>query len=763
MLRALSTSSRVPDFAIDPVCGMRVALDAPLAHEHRGVTYRFCAPSCLARFRADPAQFVKPRAAPAAGLDQVPHTCPMHPEVRQLGPGMCPKCGMALEPTQVTSADPFAGELRSMRWRLIVAALLTLPLLAEMFVPAMRPSGGHGIGEMFADWIALALATPVVFVCGWPILARGAASIGARSLNMFTLLALGILVAWATSVAKVLAYELPLDLYFESAATITTLALLGQVLELSARRKTGRALRELLDLAPQNAWRVDGLGHEREIELGAVEPGFVLRVKPGAKVPVDGVVLEGEGFVDESMLSGEAAPVAKRAGERVIGATLNTSGSFTMLAEKVGGETVLARIVELVASAQRSRAPIQQLADRVASWFVPLVIACAAVAFGAWGMSGVEHATARGFVAAVSVLIIACPCALGLATPMSIIVATSRAAREGVLFRDAEALQRLERVDVLCVDKTGTLTEGRPVLVSIELAGARGESDVLALAAAVERHSEHPLSRAVVVAATERGLPIGSANNFVNVAGRGIRGEVDGARVALGNAEWLTSLGVDTSSGAARAEELSRAGRTVVFVAIGAEVAAFLCIEDPVKPSTRAALAELRAQGVDAHMLTGDRRATAEAIARELGIARVEAGATPQRKAELVRELQRAGRKVAMAGDGINDAPALAVADVGIAMGTGTDVAMESAGVTLLKGDLGGIVRARRLSQATMRNIRQNLFFAFIYNAAGIPIVAGVLYPTFGLLLSPIIAGAAMALSSVSVVGNALRLRTTRL
>jgi Cu+-exporting ATPase len=713
----------------------------------------------LARFRADPAQFLKSKAAPSAELERVIHTCPMHPEVRQLGPGMCPKCGMALEPTQVTSADPFAHELRSMRRRLIAAAMLTLPLLAEMFVPAMRPSGGHGIGEMFGEWIDLALATPVVLVCGWPILARGAASIRARSLNMFTLLALGILVAWASSVAKVIDYGLPFDLYFESAATITTLALLGQVLELSARRKTSHALRELLDLAPQHAWRVDGLGDEREIELAAVEPGFVLRVKPGAKVPVDGVVLEGSGFVDESMLSGEAAPVPKRPGERVIGATLNTSGSFTMLAEKVGGETVLARIVELVASAQRSRAPIQRLADRVAGWFVPLVVACALVAFGAWSVSGVENATSRGFVAAVSVLIIACPCALGLATPMSIIVATSRAAREGVLFRDAEALQRFERVEVLCVDKTGTLTEGRPKLVAVERAGARAENDVLALAAAVERHSEHPLSRAVVAAADERGLRIGSASDFINVAGRGVSGEVDGVRVALGNAEWLASLGVDVGPSAARAEELARAGRTVVFVAVGAEIAAFLCIEDPIKSTTRAALAALRAQGIELHMLTGDRRATADAIASELGLEHVEAGATPQRKAERIGELQRAGRQVAMAGDGINDAPALAVADVGIAMGTGTDIAKETAPVTLVHGDLRTIARAGEISRKTMRNIRQNLFFAFGYNAICIPIAAGALYPLTGWLLSPMLAALAMTFSSVSVIGNALRLR----
>jgi Cu+-exporting ATPase len=738
---------------------MRVALDAPLAHEHGGVTYRFCAPSCLARFRADPAQFLEPKAAPSAELEHVIHTCPMHPDVRQLGPGMCPKCGMALEPAQVTSADPFAHELRSMRWRLIAAAVLTLPLLAEMFFTDMRPHGGHGLGRWLGEWIDLALATPVVFVCGWPILARGAASIRARSLNMFTLLALGILVAWATSVAKVIDFGLPFDLYFESAATITTLALLGQVLELSARRKTGRALRELLDLAPQHAWRVDGLGGEREVELASVEPGFVLRVKPGAKVPVDGVVLEGQGLVDESMLSGEAAPVQKRAGERVVGATLNTSGSFTMLAEKVGGETVLARIVELVASAQRSRAPIQQLADRVAGWFVPLVVACALIAFGAWSASGVENAISRGFVAAVSVLIIACPCALGLATPMSIVVATSRAAREGVLFRDAEALQRLERVDVLCVDKTGTLTEGRPKLVAMERLGAREEDDVLALAAAVERHSEHPLSRAIVAAADERGLRIGSASDFVNTAGRGISGEVDGVRVALGNAEWLASLGVDASTGTARAEELARAGRTVVLVAIGRELAALMCIEDPIKSTTRSALTALRAQGIELHMLTGDRRATADAIARELGLEHVEAGATPQRKAEVIRELRRAGRTVAMAGDGINDAPALAVADVGIAMGTGTDIAKETAAVTLVHGDLRTIARAGELSRACMRNIRQNLFFAFAYNALCIPIAAGALYPLTSWLLSPMLAALAMTFSSVSVIGNALRLR----
>ncbi len=741
---------------VDPVCGMKVAADAPLAHEHDGVTYRFCARSCLERFRAEPAKFLAPKRAPSTELAHVKHFCPMCVGVERVGPGACPKCGMALEPMVATSADPFADELRNMKRRLFVATPLTVVLMA-MMLPSFAPHGGHGMAKMPGAWIDFALATPVVLFAGWPILKRGFDSLRARSLNMFTLLALGVLVAYFESVASLFVDGLPA--YFESAATITTLALLGQVLELSARRKTGAALRELLDLAPKTALKLDALGNEKEVPLESVEPGFVLRVKPGAKVPVDGVVLEGEARVDESMLTGEPAPVLKRAGDRVVGATIVSSGSLKILAEEVGSETVLARIVEMVASAQRSRAPIQKLADRVAGWFVPVVVAAALVAFFAWTFSGVDDALARGIVAAVSVLIIACPCALGLATPMSIVVATSRGAREGVLFRDAEALQKLERVDVLLVDKTGTLTEGKPKLVSVTTLADLAENEVLALAAAVERHSEHPVAHAIVASAEQRGLRIGSADDFTNTAGRGITGRVEGRLVALGNALFVEQFDANASAASARADELARAGRTVVFVAVDARVVALLAIEDPLRASTRPALEALRHRGLELRMLTGDRQATADAIARELGLDHVSADADPARKAAVVAELQAAGRRVAMAGDGINDAPALALADVGMAMGGGTDVAKETAAVTLVRGDLRGIAFAHALSRATMRNIRQNLVFAFGYNALCIPIAAGALYPLTGMLLSPMIAALAMTFSSVSVIGNALRLR----
>ncbi|MCC7014758.1 MAG: heavy metal translocating P-type ATPase [Planctomycetes bacterium] len=745
---------------VDPVCGMSVAHDAPLVHVHQGTTYRFCARSCLERFRAEPHKFLaqgRGTARSEPGLAHALHVCPMCAGVHSTGPSMCPKCGMALEPAVVTRDDPFEHEQRAMKRRLFVAAPLAAATMALM-LPPLHELAPHG----WTAWIEGALATPVVFYAGWPILERGVASLRARSLNMFTLLALGIATAWTTSVIALVAPASGLSSTFEASATITALALLGQVLELGARRKTSAALRELLDLAPKTALVLDPLGRERELPLEKVEPGFVLRVKPGMSVPVDGVVLEGQAAVDESMLTGEPEAVSKGPNQRVVGATLVVRGSFSMIAEKVGHETALARIIALVAQAQRSRAPIQELADRVAAWFVPLVVACAAVAALAWNVAGVEHALARGLVAAVSVLIIACPCALGLATPMSIVVATSRGAREGVLFRDAQALQLLGSIEVLLVDKTGTLTEGQPRLVRIEALEHESEDECLALAASVERSSEHPLGFAIVTAARERGLELHAVANFAHAAGRGVLGFVAGRRVALGNALYLRGLGLDVARADQRAEELARAGRTVTLLGLDERVSAVFAVEDPPRAGAREALAELRAQGLEVHMLTGDRRATAEAVAGELGLEHVHAQATPESKAEIVRELRAARRRVAMAGDGINDAPALAAADVGIAMGGGVDIAKETAAVTLVRGDLRALARSIELSRATLRNIRQNLAFALGYNALCIPLAAGALYPLTGQMLSPMIAALAMTFSSVSVIGNALRLRRAR-
>jgi Cu+-exporting ATPase len=756
----------------DPVCGMSVdPHKTPHRHELAGQTYHFCSAGCRARLAADPDRYLGDRVPEPARPDAV-YTCPMHPEVRQVSPGSCPICGMALEPLDVTADAGPNPELADMSRRFWVGLVLAVPVLAlEM--------GGHLagldrlIGQQTSNWLQLLLATPVVLWAGWPFFERGWASLKSRNLNMFTLIALGTGVAWLYSVVATVAPgvfpaglrgpEGAVAVYFEAAAVITVLVLLGQVLELRARERTSVAIRALLDLAPKTARRVREDGGDEEVTLDRVHEGDRLRVRPGERVPVDGEVLEGASAVDESMVTGEALPVEKTAGGRVIGGTLNGRGGFVMRAEKVGKETMLARIVQMVAEAQRSRAPIQRLADQVSGWFVPAVVAVAALAFLAWWLWGPAPSFTYGLIAAVSVLIIACPCALGLATPMSIMVGVGRGAALGVLIKNAEALERLEKVDTIVVDKTGTLTEGRPKVTAVVPLGDRTESGILRLAAALERSSEHPFAAAIVAAAEERGIAAGAAGEFRSVTGKGVVGAAGGAEVALGNRALMDELGVDASGAAARADELRREGATVMHVAVGGKIAGLIAVADPVKASTPEALEALRRSGVRIVMLTGDNRTTAEAVARRLGIEDVEAEVLPEQKSAVVRRLRDEGRVVAMAGDGVNDAPALAAADVGIAMGTGTDVAIESAGVTLVKGDLAAIARARALSAATMRNIRQNLFFAFVYNALGVPVAAGVLYPAVGLLLSPIIAAAAMALSSVSVVANALRLREARL
>jgi Cu+-exporting ATPase len=759
----------------DPVCGMDVDPATAKHHAaHENETFYFCSAGCQSKFEADPAKYMTPHAArPAApARKDAIYTCPMHPEIRQVGPGACPICGMALEPVVATLDDGPNHELIDMQRRFTVGLALSLPVV-------VLDMGGHftgltmQLGQSLVNWVEFALATPVVVWAGAPFFERGWRSLVSRNLNMFTLIALGTGVAWATSVVATVApglfpaafrgHDGAVAVYFEAASVITVLVLLGQVLELRARARTGGAIRALLDLAPKTARRVGENGEDEEVPLDAVAVGDMLRVRPGEKVPVDGVVTEGRVQIDESMVTGEAMPVTKELGGRVIAATLNRSGGFVMRAEKVGADTMLARIVQMVAEAQRSQAPIQRLADRVASWFVPVVIGFALLAFAAWATFGPEPRFAFGLVAAVAVLIIACPCALGLATPMSIMVGIGRAAHVGVLIRNADALERMEKIDTLVVDKTGTLTEGRPSVTSVVAAPGFNEDDLLRLAAGVERASEHPLGDAIVAAAKARGLPLAEVANFASPSGKGASGTVDGKHVVIGNAGFLSENGIVTDTMAARAEELRQDGATAIFAGIDGKLAGLFAIADAVRPTTPDAVAALKADGIHVVMLTGDNRTTAEAVARKLGIDEVEAGVLPERKAEVVKALMAKGRIVAMAGDGINDAPALAAAEIGIAMGTGTDIAMESAGITLLKGDLMGIVQARRLSAATMRNIRQNLFFAFVYNAAGIPIAAGVLYPTFGLLLSPIFAAAAMALSSVSVIGNALRLRLTPL
>lgn len=759
---------------LDPVCGMTVD-PATSKHrfEHHGETFHFCSAGCRTKFAADPAKYLAKDKAPEPEMPEgTIYTCPMHPEIRQAGPGSCPICGMALEPEIASLETGPNPELADMTRRFWIGGALALP--AVVLEMGGHLAGPHNwIDPTLSNWIQLVFATPVVFWAGWPFLVRGWQSLLTRNLNMFTLIAMGTGVAYVYSLIGTVApqvfpatfrgHEGAVAVYFEAAAVITVLVLLGQVLELRARDATSGAIKALLQLAPKTARRVDAAGGEHEVEIDALHAGDRLRVRPGEKAPVDGIILEGRSSLDESLVTGESMPVTKETGAKVIAGTLNQSGSFIMRADKVGRETLLSQIVQMVADAQRSRAPIQRLADQVAGWFVPTVIAVAIIAFAAWAWFGPEPRLAFGLVAAVSVLIIACPCALGLATPMSIMVGVGRGAHAGVLIKNAEALERMEKIDTLVVDKTGTLTEGKPKVVGIVPAAGFAEDDILRLAASVERASEHPLADAIVRAAKEKQLALGQVEAFDSPTGRGATGKVDGKTVVLGNAKYLASIGIDTNALDAEAERLRGDGATVINMAIDGKLAGLFAIADPVKASTPEALKALAAEGIKVIMLTGDNRTTAEAVARRLGIADVEAEVLPDQKSAVVTKLQRAGRSVAMAGDGVNDAPALAAAEVGIAMGTGTDVAMESAGITLLKGDLTGIVRARKLSQATMSNIRQNLFFAFIYNAAGIPIAAGILYPAFGLLLSPIIAAAAMALSSVSVVGNALRLRATRL
>ncbi|MDJ0943893.1 MAG: copper-translocating P-type ATPase [Kiloniellales bacterium] len=705
-------------------------------------------------------------AAPVAA-SRVEYTCPMHPEVLRDGPGDCPVCGMALEP-RVVPLEPAANpELIDMTRRFWLGAALTLPLVL-LAMGHMLPALAAVIPAQASAWLQLLLATPVVLWAGWPFFQRGWASLVSRNLNMFTLIALGTGAAYAFSVVAALAPGVfpaafrdaqgAVGVYFEAAAVIVVLVLLGQVLELRARERTGGALRALLDLAPRTALRVAPDGRDEELPLELVQVGDLLRVRPGEKVPVDGKIVEGAGAVDESMVTGESMPVEKGPGAKVIGGTLNGSGSFVLRAEHVGSETLLARIVQMVAQAQRSRAPIQRVADRVAAVFVPAVVAVAVLAFGLWALLGPPPSLAYALVAAVSVLIIACPCALGLATPMSIMVGTGRGAQAGVLIKEAAALERLEAVDTLVVDKTGTLTEGRPVVQAVEPLGGHSEAEVLCLAASLERGSEHPLARAILDAAQARGLALEAAEDFHAEAGQGVRGRVAGRRVALGNGRLLAQFGLEAGA-AERAEALRAEGQTVIYLVVEEALAGLIGVADPVKATTPAALEALRAEGLRVVMLTGDNRTTAEAVARRLGIAEVEAEVLPAGKAAVVEGLKAQGAVVAMAGDGVNDAPALAAADVGIAMGSGTDIAIESAGVTLVRGDLAGILRARRLSRATLGNIRQNLFFAFVYNALGVPLAAGALYPVFGLLLSPMVAAAAMSLSSVSVIANALRLR----
>ena len=760
----------------DPVCGMDIDPDsAAYRSEQDGQTYYFCSEHCRATFQADPSSYLQPSApAPAPGSGEaVEWTCPMHPEIRRPGPGACPICGMALEPVTVTADSGPSPELTDMTRRFWIGLALAVPVLVLGMGGELFPSVHDYISERASTWVQLVLATPVVLWAGWPFFVRGWTSVRTMKLNMFTLIAMGTGVAWLFSVVATVAPGVfpdsfrsmggTVDVYFEAAAVITVLVLLGQVLELRAREQTSGAIKALLDLTPKTARRLATDGSEEEVALDLVQLGDRLRVRPGEQVPVDGTVEDGRSSLDESLVTGESMPVTKTAGDVVIGGTLNQTGSLIMRADKVGRDTMLSRIVQMVAEAQRSRAPIQRLADMVAGYFVPVVIAVAVAAFAAWAIWGPEPRLAFGLVAAVTVLIIACPCALGLATPMSIMVGVGRGAQAGVLIKNAEALERMERVDTLVVDKTGTLTEGKPKVVAIVPAAGFTETDVLRLAASAEKSSEHPLALAIVAAAGERKLALSDVADFDSPTGKGVVGTVAGRRLALGNARFLGELGIGTATLEGEAERLRQEGATAIFLAVDGKEAAIFAIADPVKETTPAALEALAREKIRVVMLTGDNRTTALAVARRLGITEVEAEVLPDQKSAVVEKLRREGRVVAMAGDGVNDAPALAAAEVGIAMGTGTDVAIESAGVTLLKGDLMGIAKARRLSQATMGNIRQNLFFAFIYNAAGVPIAAGVLYPTFGILLSPIIAAAAMALSSVSVVGNALRLRQLKL
>jgi Cu+-exporting ATPase len=811
----------------DPVCGMMIPESAPLSTTHDGVTYHFCNPRCKQRFEADPARYLAeaeakaqttaPAAsAPAPGKSDagkaVTYVCPMDPEIHQSGPGACPKCGMALEPEAPTAsaskvewtcpmhpeivrdapgACPICGmaleprtvqlteeenpELRDMRRRLWVSAVLTVPLVAFTMAPMLPFDWAGQLDHAGGTWrslVELLLATPAVLWGGWPFFVRGVQSVINRSLNMFTLIALGTGVAYGYSVVATLLPDLfppalrdqhgRIGIYFEAAAAIITLALVGQVLELRARSRTGAALRSLLDLAPKLARRLTDDGSERDVPLGEVVTGDRLRVRPGEKIPVDGVVVEGTSAVDESMLTGESIPVAKAAGDKVIGGTLNGTGGLVMRAERVGAESLLAQIVRMVADAQRSRAPIQRLADRVSAIFVPAVIGAAILTFIVWVLIGPEPRAGHALVNAVAVLIVACPCALGLATPMSIMVGVGKGATLGILFKNAQAIEVMRQVGTLVVDKTGTLTEGKPKLITVVVAEAQDDTRLLTAAAALERASEHPLAAAIVQGARERGVPNVEAADFQSITGQGVKGKVDGRTVLLGNRRLMEEAHIDLTTLAGRADQLRASGQTVMYVAIEGRAAGLLGVADPIKASTAPAIKALHEDGVRIVMLTGDNQITAKAVARTLGIDDVIAEVLPAGKADEVRRLQETGQVVAMAGDGVNDAPALARADVGIAMGTGTDVAMDSAGVTLVRGDLRGIVRARGLSRATMANIKQNLFFAFVYNALGVPIAAGVLYPAFGITMSPMFAALAMALSSVSVITNALRLRAHR-
>ena len=760
--------------AIDPVCGMDV--DPAIAEHHAahaGVEHYFCSAGCQRKFESDPAHYVGAitPAQAAAPLDAI-WTCPMHPEIQRPKPGSCPICGMALEPLLPSATAGPSAEYRDMRLRFWVGLALALPVFAlEM--------GGHltglhmSLGRETNNWVQMLLATPVVLWAGWPFFARGWQSVRNRSLNMFSLIAMGTGVAWLYSMVAALAPAIfpaafraadgSVSVYFEAAAVITVLVLLGQVLELRARETTSGAIRALLDLTPKLARRLRADGSDEEVALEEVGVGDILRIRPGEKVPVDGLITEGRGTVDESMVTGESMPVTKDIGAALIGGTINQTGALLMRSEKVGRDTMLARIVQMVADAQRSRAPIQRLADKVSAWFVPAVIAIALAAFATWSLLGPAPAMAYGLIAAVSVLIIACPCALGLATPMSIMVGVGRGAEAGVLIKNAEALERMEKIDTLVVDKTGTLTEGKPSVVAIEVAEGFAEEQILRFAASLERTSEHPLAHAIVKAAADRGLELKEPSSVDQPIGKGIIGIVEQQVILAGNAGFLADHDIDLDALAGTADRLRSDGATAIFLAINGVAAGVIAIADPVKETTPDALQALGEAGIRVIMLTGDNRRTAEAIARKLGISDIEADVLPDQKSAVVMRLRGEGRVVAMAGDGVNDAPALAAADVGIAMGSGTDVAIESAGITLLRGDLMGIVRARHLSQATMGNIRQNLFFAFAYNVAGIPVAAGILYPTFGLLLSPIIAASAMALSSVSVIANALRLRFVRI
>ncbi len=762
------------NIVIDPVCGMTVdPASAKYRADYDGVTHFFCSSGCQAKFVANPTKYL----GPSKPVPQVPkgviYTCPMHPQIRQVGPGNCPICGMALEPAGVGEETGPSRELVDMTRRFWIGSTLAVPIvILEMGAHFPSLNLHHYVSAQGSVMLQFLLATPVVVWAGWPFFTRGWASVRNRSLNMFSLIAMGVGAAYLYSLVATFAPGLfPRTLqqdgivavYYEAAAVITVLVLLGQVLELRAREKTGSAIRALLNLAPKTARRIVADGNDEEVPLEQVHIGDHLRVRPGDSVPVDGVVEAGKGAVDESMVTGESMPVDKEPGSKLIGGTINGTGSLIMRAEKVGSDTMLARIVQMVAEAQRSRAPIQRLADIVSAWFVPAVIVAAIVAFIAWMIWGPPPAFSYALVAAVSVVIIACPCALGLATPMSIMVGVGKGATAGVLIKNAEALERFEKIDTLVVDKTGTLTEGKPRVVAVKPANGFDEATVLSIGASLEQSSEHPLAAAIVASAKQRKVHVQEVAEFSSVTGKGVTGKVGGRRVAVGNAKLIKDLGIANSDLESSADELRREGTTAMFVAIDDQPAGIIAVADPIKATTPAALASLRADGVRIVMLTGDNRTTAQAVATKLGITDVEAEVLPDQKNAIVRRLRSEGHAVAMAGDGVNDAPALAEADVGVAMGTGTDVAMQSAGVTLIKGDLAGIARARTLSRATMRNIRQNLVLAFVYNVLGIPLAAGVLYPAFGLLLSPIVAAAAMSFSSVSVIANSLRLRLARL